>query len=795
MAIENKFDWVRSIRRATLVPVAAAMLLASSLAQAQPASCNFDVSRDVLANPTSRTPTFALDGLLLTRFALGLRGPAMYDGVSRDTMRFVGEGNTGTVLDNLDIDGDGVYTKEDATIAARYIAGFRNDALVAGLNFNSAATRKTGAQVSSFISGGCAIPVAAANARKHAARLLQQGTYGATLSEIDAVAALGGGDPTAMTNAWLTQQFGKTRTQYASYARQIINENKVAGNSRCDQIDSGCPWAANTPTFYRAALKGDDQLRQRVTNALWQTLVVSISNNTVLDAGDALPSYWDMIGENVFAGNTTNAAGQPAGNFRKILKDMTLHPAMGIFLDMLGSTQEVPNENYPRELLQLFSVGTVMLNQNGTPQIVSGKTVPTYNEDIVKGFSKALTGWHFEGADSGNGNESWWFYYYPNRDHTKPMKPWSKRRCPQDGRWPPGTTTDWCDPANASKSYPAPHNREAKTLLSYTQLNGQPAPYSTIPANPQPALQNGETHLTQRVRDEVVAAAAADLEKAIDNVFYHPNVGPFISRQLIQRLVTSNPTPAYVEHVAEVFNGRRTPSGQAANNVRGDMREVVKAIFLHSEARDVNAAAKPWFGKMREPVNKFIHLHRAFNATASGGYYDIWDTSGPETLGQSAMKPPSVFNYYSPDFGPSGPLAYTQSRPLDNATFGSRSAEPMLGPEFEITTTSTIAGFSDFWGWGMYQGFNRYSGNAALNWKPDYARYITSAPLLADNPQAMVDELDLLLTANNLKPAFKANLVAMANGITRGNVAEQREHRFAAVYWQIVNSADYAIQR
>jgi uncharacterized protein (DUF1800 family) len=776
-------------RRVAISAAFSVSLLTSTFSphvRAAASDCPFDVSRDVVTNAGARAPRFAHDGVLMTRFALGLRGPALYDRLSNDATRFVGEGNIGSVAGNLDVDGDGVFTVTDATIASRYAAGFRGDMLVAGLAFNSSALRKTGALVTTFIDGGCAIAPSTATMQKHAARLLQQGTYGATLNDINVVAGLAG-NPTAMTQAWLTQQFAKPRTQFASYARQIINENKVPGNPRCDQLDSGCPWAANTPPFYRAALKGDDQLRQRVTNALWQTLVVSISNNSVLDAGDALPSYWDMLSENVFAGNTTDAAGQPVGNFRKILKDMTLHPAMGIFLDMLGSTQEVPNENYPRELLQLFSVGTVMLNQDGTPQLVNGKTVPTYNEDVVKGFSRALTGWHFDGADSG---QSWWFYWYENRDYTKPMKPWSKRRCPQDGRWPPGTTIGWCDWADASRSFPAPHNREAKTLLSYTQLNGEAAPYSTIPANAQPALQAGETHLTQRVRDEVAATALADLEKTIDNVFYHPNVGPFISRQLIQRLVTSNPTPGYVSRVAAAFNDS---NGAAAGGVRGDMREVVKAIFLDSEARDVNIAAKPWFGKLREPVNKFVHLHRAFDATASGGFYDIWDTSGPETLGQSAMKPPSVFNYYSPDFGPSGPLAYTQTRP--NADLGAKAAEPLYGPEFEITSTSTVAGFSDFWNWGIYRGFNRYSSDTASNWRPNYSRYITGNGALADTPQTMVDELDLLLTAGNMKPAFKANLVEMANGITRGNIDEQREQRFQAVFWQIVNSADYAIQR
>jgi len=232
------------------------------------------------------------------------------------------------------------------------------------------------------------------------------------------------------------------------------------------------------------------------------------------------------------------------------------------------------------------------------------------------------------------------------------------------------------------------------------------------------------------------------------------------------------------------------------------MRAVVRAIFTDSEARDLSSAAKPWFGKLREPVVKFLQMHRAFNARETQeGFYDTWDLSGADTLGQGAMRPPSVFNYYAPDFSPSGPLAYPLMRPLATGEgFGSRSAEPLFGPEFEITNTSTIAGFSDFWGWGVYGGFGgSYSGNGqtrSLRWTPDYSRYLSGGAPLADNPQAMVDELDLLLTAGNLKPAFKANLVAMANGIVRtGNLNNQREQRFRAVFWQIVNSADYAIQR
>jgi uncharacterized protein (DUF1800 family) len=782
--------------------IAVGATLAATGASAQAANCPLDVSRDVITIPTPRAPSVATDGVLLTRFALGIRGPQLYDKISSEPNRFVAEGNTGTTLAQLDVDGDGVFTSADATVLSRYIAGFRDAALTNGLTFNSAATRGNAAGVTAHINGGCVPTAAVADAKRHAARLLQQGTYGATLNEINRVAGLGGGAPVAMTQAWLNEQFAATRSLYANYAQQLADQNKTSaydwrcGPSDAGQKSSGCLYSVNTPTFYRFAMEGNDQLRQRVTNALWQTLVVSIANNTILDAGVGLPDYWDMISNNVFAGNTTNAAGQPAGNFRKTIKDMTLHPAMGIYLDMLSSTQEVPNENYPRELLQLFSVGTVMLNQDGSVQKDgAGKPIPSYNEDVVKGFSKALTGWHYNNADS-NANEPWRFYY-PNRDWRNAMKPWSLRRCPENGRWPPGTdegapgTNDpatcysYCDVKSAACSFPPPHNREAKTLLQYSG-----AQYPSIAASPAPTYPATKNHTDTDVRTDVINVANADLEKVVDNVFYHPNVGPFISRQLIQRLVTSNPSPAYISRVAGKFNDN-------GSGVRGDMKAVVTQIFLDAEARDIAIASKNYFGKLREPINKFVHMHRAFGARESSeGFYEIWDTASPETLGQAAMKPPSVFNYYSPDFGPSGPLAYSVMRPLDSA-LGAKSGEPLLGPEFEITNTSTVAGFSDFWNWGVYTGFRSdYGGGKVFKWATDYSRYITGSGALADNPQALVDDLDLLLAAGNLKPAFKANLVAMANGIIRSsNIDEQRDQRFRAVYWQIVNSADYAIQR
>lgn len=573
-------------------------------------------------------------------------------------------------------------------------------------------------RLNAVLAAGCFTTLTA----KDAARLLQQGTWGASLAEINRVTAIG-------TDAWLNEQFATPAASYTAYAQQNLTANK-AGAHGCTDPTNGCPWQVNFPTFYQRAFEGNDQLRQRVVNALLEMVVISIANNRIQDAGTGMPNYLDMLGTHAF------------GNYRELLKNVALHPGMGVYLDMLASSLEQPNENFARENLQLFSIGTVMLNDDGTPQTDGlGNKIPTYGEDVVKGFAKAFTGWHFADQDM---TKSWKFYW-PDENWTVPMKPWTARRCPQDGHWPPGSAT-WCDLNVASKSYPPPHDTGTKKLLQYAG-----APYANLPAGQTPEV---------------------DLENAVDNIFNHPNVGPFVSKQLIQRLVTSNPTPAYVQRVARVFNNNGA-------NVRGDMKAVVRAILTDNEARSATIAAGNTFGKLREPVHKFLHLHRAFSAQSSSHYYNIWDLSDPEELGQAPLRAPSVFNYFGAAFSPSGPIGQAG----------------LVGPEFEITTTSVVTGFSEFTKWAVVGGFGQYDSDPGAWIKPNYDRYLVGAGALADNPQAMVDELDLLLTAGSLKTQFKSDLVAALNKVTRGVSADQRSDRFRIAMWQIIHSAEYAVQR
>jgi hypothetical protein len=304
--------------------------------------------------------------------------------------------------------------------------------------------------------------------------------------------------------------------------------------------------------------------------------------------------------------------------------------------------------------------------------------------------------------------------------------------------------------ADNARIIPGPaHDTGAKQLLAYLG-----APYSTLPAG---------------------QSARNDLENALDNLFFHPNVGPFLAKQLIQRLVTSNPSPAYVLRVARKFNDN-------GSGVRGDMKAVVRAILLDSEARSLAVAGQPAFGKLTEPAVRFVAYHRAFHGRRASGYYDLYDLSSPDDLGQNPLKAPSVFNFYHPDYSPAGPL--TDAR--------------LVGPEFEITNASTISGFAEFANVNFIMGFENYrSDDPGRRIMPDYTEYLP----LTDNPAQLIDALELVLCAGCLNPAFKAQLVDAIGKVNWGNPSAPdraeylRQEKLHAALWQIINSPDYSVQK
>ncbi len=325
--------------------------------------------------------------------------------------------------------------------------------------------------------------------------------------------------------------------------------------------------------FFKEAIYGEDQqLRRRVSWALHQIWVVS--GRETVQPSRMLP-YIEILDRNAF------------GNYRDLMREMTLNPAMGNYLDMTISTAQNPNENYPREILQLFSIGLYQLNQDGTvKRDAENNLIPTYDQAVVNGFTKLFTGWTF--CNQG----------CPNSDFG---------------------LVNYRDPLRVN---PANHDAGEKQVLNYAGA------ITVIPAGQTPQ---------------------EDFEQALDNIFYHPNVAPFVGKLLIQQLVTSNPTPTYVERVANVFNDN-------GSGVRGDLKAVVRTILTDPEARG-NVKTDPDYGKLREPVLYVTNIIRPSNPTANGGSSAVCQglsdgVLNPVTaiLDQDVFNPPTVFNYYPMDY-------------------------------------------------------------------------------------------------------------------------------------------------
>lgn len=384
-----------------------------------------------------------------------------------------------------------------------------------------------------------------------ASRLLDQATFGPTLSEIQHVQAVG-------LNGYLTEQFATPATLLPDLPNPLPSQCFPSNPRPCEQSE-----------WWAAAMTGSDQLRQRVALALSEMMVVSTNS---ISPYAVLP-YQNLLAQDAF------------GNFATVMKDVTLSTAMGGYLNMLNSakppTGQIANENYPRELMQLFTIGLNQLNQDGTPKLDSaGNFLPTYTQAQVQAFARAFTGWTYASSTGGIPAR------YPN------------------------TTVNYDSPMAQVESY---HDTSVKTLLGGT----------TLPA--------GQT-------------SAQDLDGALLNLFNHANVAPFVCKQLIQHLVSSNPSPAYVSRVASVFNNNGA-------GVRGDLKSVVSAILLDAEARagDTN----PTFngGHLREPILYLTGVMRGlgFVNTDPSGYFGTL-TNYSSALSESPYASPSVFNFFPPSY-------------------------------------------------------------------------------------------------------------------------------------------------
>lgn len=553
-----------------------------------------------------------------------------------------------------------------------------------------------------------------------ASRFLSQASFGANYETIDSVARQG-------FEAWIDAQMALPTQSYLDTTWMIWDHFVDA------YIDE---WGAlaiqNNPNvlpyffYWRMAwwqntMQGEDVLRQRVALALSEILVVSEVGELDI-TGPGLASYYDLLYQQAF------------GNYRDLLYDVTLHPAMGFYLDHINNpkanpaTNIQPDENYAREVMQLFTIGLYELNPDGTRKLdANGEEIPAYDNDDIQEFAKVFTG-------LGPGQ-----YYWPWQDYSAVPVFWGG-----GFNYFPGTV----NMTLPMQMFPAWHEPGPKTLL-----RGE-----VIPAG-QPPLQ--------------------DIEDAIDNLFQHPNVGPFIGRQLIQRLVKSNPSPAYIARVAAVFadNGQGT---------RGDLAAVVKAILLDPEARDCAWIDDPSNGKLREPLVRAIQLYKAFDLhNLSDTYWNV-GIGLQAYVDQHVLASPTVFNFFLPDFQPNGPIADAG----------------LVGPEFQIHNSRTAIDYFNYMYFSLladyYMEITTRADTAILGSpnrqfdEPEHAVFLdlSDEQALVQTPLALVDRLDLIMAGGGLSEATKQTIA----GILPSFAVDPTIATKIALYLLTI-SPDYNIQK
>jgi uncharacterized protein (DUF1800 family) len=473
-------------------------------------------------------------------------------------------------------------------------------------------------------------------------------------------------------------------------------------------------------SFWQQAAQGPDQLRQRVAFALSQIFVISALDGNVGNQPRAMAAWLDMLGDK---GLTT---------YRDLLESVALHPLMGLYLTHLHNqkadpvTGRQPDQNFARESMQLLSIGLVKLNADGTPLLVNGKAVETYGPDDVAGLARVFTGFS-----------------------------WACPAAPNNSCFNNGSSGGVSDPDRYFKpmvAYPQYHSTEAKTFLGVT-----------IPV-------------------QTMADPLASLKVALDTLAAHPNVGPFISRQLIQRLVGSNPSPVYVQDVASVF----------ANNgagVRGDIKAVVKAILVHPESRLRNNAT----GKVREPVLRLSAYLRAYPHKSDTGSWRVGNTDSVATaLGQTPLRAPSVFNFYRPGYVAPG----TQS-----------AAAGLVAPEMQLVNESSVSGWVNYMRDNLNNGVGQFNGTVngvVLNRRDlqrDWSGEMALAPRTAELVSAVTDRLMYGTATDALRTDIQTTIAKIvipalnAGGTNQAQIDTAKRNRVYATVLLTLASPEFLAQK
>jgi uncharacterized protein (DUF1800 family) len=533
-----------------------------------------------------------------------------------------------------------------------------------------------------------------------AVRFLTQATFGPTDAEVSRVLGIGHSD-------WIDEQIAKPQVSHRA-AWDAAVADRSSGDGTREVLDG----------FYSQAVGGDDQLRQRVAFALSEIFVLSMADDVVNDHPRGVASYLDTLARGAF------------GNFRDLLQDVSLHPMMGLYLSHLRNQKEnaatgrVPDENYAREVMQLFSIGLHRLDADGSVRHVDGKPIETYSGDDISGLAKVFTGWSWFGPSA---SEARFFGRREARDAERAWRP----------------------------------------MIGYGQF------HST----------SDKRFLGQVVGAQGSPDPEASLKVALDTLHRHPNVGPFIGKQLIQRLVTSNPSPAYIARVAAVFadNGA---------GVRGDMGAVVRAVLLDREARYPAVAGGNHFGKLREPVLRLTAFLRAFGARSESGRFLVGTTDDPAgQLGQSPLRSPSVFNFFRPGFVPPNTLA---------------GGLDLTVPEMQITNETTVAGYANYMRSAVENGVGLHGidrSAARRDVQPDYRDELA----VADQSAVLVHRVTGKLITGPVPSALKNEIEAAvrsipiqalrSDGRNRRRIEDAKHDRvMLAVYLTLV-SPEFIVQK
>ncbi|TAG35773.1 MAG: DUF1800 domain-containing protein [Polaromonas sp.] len=549
-----------------------------------------------------------------------------------------------------------------------------------------------------------ASPAPAAITDEDAARFLLQAQFSASDADIAAVRSKG----------------------YAAYLSEQLRA--PASQSGLDWLDArGYATIDNATRYYDNSYPGDymiwsqlmtssDAVRKRLALALSEFFVVSLSGLDFAWRSHGIAAWWDLL-----VGNAT-------GNYRTLLERVTLNAAMGYYLNTKGNRKEnlttggAPDENYAREVMQLFSIGLSQLNLDGTEKRdASGNKIDSYTQSDVSNMARMFTGWDVD-----------------NTQNVATLEPVQNRTIPN----------------TAYTRLPMRLNEANHSTLQSTFLGTTVAAGTTgVPA----------------------------LKAALDTLFNHPNVGPFFGRQMIQRLVTSNPSPAYVARVASVFNNN-------GSGVRGDLGAVFSAVLLDEEARGPSGLTQNGFGKLREPMLRLVQWGRTFGITSARGSWKIGDLGNPATqLGQTPLRSPSVFNFFRPGYVPPSTAL---------------SASQTPAPEFQLVNESSVSGYLNYLQGVVRSGIfvnapdmpnTTSNANNGFDITASYAAELA----LALDAAALVRRLNLLLCAGQLSSATQSLIVNALNAtpVTAISTDNARRDRVAAAVLLVMASSEYLIQK